>query len=69
MNECEKAKAVIVDRNNRLPRVSKALNIPLDTLKAYRHSPDKLRTAAWERVHKLAKLYDDKNQKGKVQWL
>lgn len=58
MNEFEKAKAVIVDRNNSLPHISKQLKIPLDTLKKYRHEPDKLRTAAWERVHEIAKLYD-----------
>ncbi len=61
MNELEKAKLYICDRNNRLTETSKRLNIPLPTLNMYRHSPDKLRTTAWERVHKLAKLYDAKN--------
>lgn len=66
MNELEKSKLYICDRNNRLTETSKRLNIPLPTLNMYRHNPDKLRTAAWERVHKLAKLYDEKKQKGKA---
>lgn len=58
MNEFEKAKAFITDRNNSLPETSKKVNIALPTLKSYRFDPDKLRTAAWERVHEIAKLYD-----------
>lgn len=58
MNEFEKAKAYINDRNHSLTDTSERLDIPLPTLKSYRHDPDKLRTAAWERVHELAKLYD-----------
>lgn len=61
MTEYEKARAVIVDRNNRLPEVSKKLNIPLPTLKMYRMHPDKLKTAYWENVHKISKLYKDNN--------
>lgn len=60
MNEFEKAKAFIVDKNNSLTEVSKRADIPLPTLKAYRSEPDKLRTAAWERVHRLAGEYDAK---------
>jgi hypothetical protein len=61
MNEFEKAKALIVDKNNSLPEVSKKLKIPLPTLKAYRSEPEKLRTAAWKRVHALAGEYDAKH--------
>lgn len=60
MNEFEGAKAYIVDKNNSLTETSKMLGIPLPTLKSYRANPDKLRTAAWERVHELAKLYNEK---------
>lgn len=60
MNDFEKAKAVIVDRNNSLPHIGEQLGIPLDTLKKYRHDPDKLQTAAWKRVHALASEYDAK---------
>ncbi|VTX52601.1 hypothetical protein [Limosilactobacillus oris] len=61
MNELEKAKAFIVDKNNSLTEVSKKVGIPLPTLKAYRSEPDKLRTAAWNRVHMLAGEYDAKH--------
>lgn len=61
MNEYEKARAVIVDRNNRLPEVSKHTGIPLPTLKMYRMYPDKLKTASWERVHEISKLYKGNN--------
>lgn len=64
MNEYEKARAVIVDRNNRLPKVSKQTGIPLPTLKAYRMHPDKLKTASWENVHKIAQLYHNDKEKG-----
>ena len=49
------------DKNNSLPEVSKRIGIALPTLKAYRSDPDKLRTAAWERVHALAGEYDAKH--------
>ena len=61
MNEFEKAKVFIADKNNSLPEVSKRIGIALPTLKAYRSEPDKLRTAAWERVHALAGEYDAKH--------
>lgn len=57
MNEFEKAKAFITDKNNSLPETSKLIGIPLPTLKIYRSEPDKLKTAAWIKVHKIAKLY------------
>lgn len=63
MNEFEKAKAYIVDKNTSLPKTSKELGIPLQTLKGYRMNPDKLKTAAWERVHKLAEAYKRKQYK------
>lgn len=57
MNDFEKAKAVIVDRNNSLPHIGEQLGIPLNTLKKYRHDPDKLQTAAWNRVNEIVSLY------------
>lgn len=57
MNDFEKAKAFICDKNNSLPEASKKLGIPLPTLKAYRSEPEKLRTAAWNRVNEIASLY------------
>lgn len=56
--DLEKAQAVLNDRSTNLTKASKLLDIPLPTLKAYRANPNKLKTAAWERVAKLAHLYD-----------
>lgn len=58
MNDFEKAKAFICDKNNSLTVMSEQLNIPLPTLKSYRGNPQKLKTAAWERVYMLAGEYD-----------
>lgn len=57
MNDYERAKVYILDKNNSLPDTSKLLSIPLPTLKSYRHNPEKMKTAAWERVHAIAGLY------------
>lgn len=58
MNDFEKAKAYIVDKNNSLPDTSKLLDIPLPTLKAYRSNPEALKTAAWNRVNEIARQYE-----------
>lgn len=58
MNDFEKAKAFICNKNNGLSATSRKLGIPRPTLKVYRSDPDKLKKAAWERVHELAGLYD-----------
>lgn len=58
LTDLEKAQAFIEDKNNSLTEASEKLDIPLPTLKAYRSEPDKLKTAAWERVFKLAQAYD-----------
>lgn len=60
MNDFEKAKVFIADKNNSLTALSKELKIPLATLNRYRANPDKLKKVAWERVHELAALYDKK---------
>ena len=57
-SELEKAQRLIQDRNNSLKEVSEVTGIPLPTLKAYRGNPDKLTTAAWERVNKLSQMED-----------
>lgn len=57
MNEYEKARAVILDRNNSLPEIGKQLGIAVPTLRTHRQFPDKLKTASWEKVHKIAQLY------------
>lgn len=61
MNEYEKAKAFISDKNNSLGKLSQQINIPLPTLNSYREHPEKLKTAAWWRVYVLAGKYDAKH--------
>lgn len=58
MDEFEKAKAFIVNKNNSLSEASRQIGIPLPTLSSYRQNPEKLKTAAWFRVHILAGLLD-----------
>ncbi|MEK3530270.1 hypothetical protein AAA431_10985 [Lactobacillus crispatus] len=58
MNDFEKAKAVIIDKNNSLIDISKKYSIPYQTLKNWRANPESLKKAAWERVHLLAVIYD-----------
>lgn len=63
MTDFEKAKAYLVDRNHRLVDINRQSKIPLSTLNEYRKEPERLRTAAWETVHRLAKLADKNNNK------
>ncbi|WP_242363771.1 hypothetical protein [Limosilactobacillus antri] len=60
MDDFEKAKAFICDKNNGLSATSRKLGIPRPTLKRYRSDPETMKNAAWERVHELAALYDKK---------
>lgn len=57
MNDFEKAKAFLADRNVKLIEISKKYKIPYQTLKNWSSDPDKLKKASWERVHLLADLY------------
>jgi hypothetical protein len=58
MTELDKAKAVIVDRNNSFARLKEVSGVSIPRLKAYRADPEKLRTAKWSTVHKLASMYN-----------
>ena len=57
MNDFEKAKALIVDKNNSLTDIEKQTGISYPRLSVYRANPEKLKMAAWEKVHALANLY------------
>ena len=57
-NDLEKAQALLANRNFKLKYVCEKAEIPYVTIKAYSCNPKKLETAAWKRVHKLAKIYD-----------
>jgi hypothetical protein len=53
----DRAESVVKDKNKSLAQLSKETHIPEATLKSYRANPDKLSTAAWNRVDTLAKNY------------
>lgn len=60
MNDFEKACAVIAEKKYSFDDMSQASGASAPTLKAYRANPDKLKSAKWEVVHKLADMYDKK---------
>lgn len=57
-NDLEKAQALLANRKYKLKTISEEVDIPYITIKTYSRQPDKLRTAAWIRVNKLARVYD-----------
>lgn len=60
MNDFEKACAVIAKKKYSFEAMSQASGASIPTLKAYRANPDKLKSAKWEVVHKLADMYGKK---------
>ena len=60
MNDFEKAKAVIAEKKYSFETMQEASGASVPTLKAYRANPDKLKSAKWEVVHKLADMYGKK---------
>lgn len=57
MTELDKAQAVVTDKNNSFAELKKVSGASIPTLKAYRADPEKLRSARWSTVHKLASMY------------
>lgn len=57
MNDFEKAKAVIAEKKYSFETMQEASGASIPTLKAYRANPDKMKSAKWEVVHKLADMY------------
>ncbi|MEK1298971.1 hypothetical protein HCY47_07705 [Limosilactobacillus fermentum] len=60
MNDFEKAKAVIAEKKYSFETMQEASGASVPTLKAYRANPDKLKSAKWEVVKKLADMYSKK---------
>lgn len=60
MNDFEKACAVIAEKKYSFETMQEASGASVPTLKAYRANPDKLKSAKWEVVHKLADMYGKK---------
>lgn len=60
MNDLQKASVVIAEKKYSFESMSQASGASVPTLKAYRANPDKLKSAKWEVVHKLADMYSKK---------
>ena len=60
MNDFEKAQSVMIEKKYTFEAMSQASGASIPTLKAYRANPDKLKSAKWEVVHKLADMYGKK---------
>ncbi len=60
MNDFQKAAAVIAEKKYSFESMSQASGASIPTLKAYRANPEKLKSAKWEVVHKLADMYGKK---------
>ena len=58
MDNLQKAKALLTDRNINLTEIAKNSDIPYESLKVLRYNPDKIKKASWERVNKLASIYN-----------
>lgn len=59
MNEYEMARAAVLDKNNSFAKLHEKSGVSIPRLKEYRSHPDKLRTAKWIAVHKLAKIFKE----------
>lgn len=66
MNDLQKAKALILNRQVRLKTVSEKTDIPYATIRSYVSYPEKMETAAWIRIHKLAGLYDEMEKTNEI---
>lgn len=62
MNEYQKARAVVLDKNNSFAELSEWSGMSIPRLKQFRADPEKLKTAKWIAVHKLAGMYKEENK-------
>lgn len=60
MNDFQKAKTAIAEKKYSFEAMQEASGASIPTLKAYRANPEKLKSAKWEVVHKLADMYGKK---------
>ncbi|QIA88607.1 type I-E CRISPR-associated protein Cse1/CasA [Lactobacillus johnsonii] len=67
MNGLDKAKALISNRKVKLKDISKKTGIAYPTIRAYSVNPDKLKNAAWKSITALSNLYDELDDKHKIQ--
>lgn len=66
LNDCQKACAVVTDKNNSFAELSKWSGMSIPRLKQLRAEPIKLETTKWIAVHKLAKMYDEQEKINKM---
>lgn len=57
-SELDRAKALLLNKNNSLAEINKRTKIPYQSLRNYRVNIDKLKDASWKRVNVLSQLYD-----------
>ena len=62
LNDYEKARIVVQDKNNAMALLSERSGMSIARLNQYRARPDELKKAKWIAVHNLAELYDEKEQ-------
>lgn len=62
MNEYQKARVVVLDKNNSFAELSEWSGMSIPRLKQFRADPEKLKTAKWIAVHKLAEMYKEENK-------
>ena len=60
MNDFQKAQSVMIEKKYTFDAMSQASGASIPTLKAYRANSEKLKSAKWEVVHKLADMYGKK---------
>lgn len=63
LNDYEKARIVVLDKNNSFAALHEQCKLSISRLKFYRANPDGLKKANWEAVNRLANMYDSQNQK------
>lgn len=57
-SELDRAKALLLNKNNSLAEINKRTKIPYQSLRNYRVNIDKLKDASWKRVNVLSQLYN-----------
>ena len=65
INDLQKAKNLLTDRNVSLKELALNTNIPYESLKALRYNPAKIEKTSWERVNKLASIYNTRPNSAK----
>lgn len=60
MNDLEKARALILDKDTNLTELAIMCDIKPQTLRVYRMKPERLKKMAWETINKMAEIYKER---------